>query len=512
MPGVYGGEIFGKDDYSSLFQTYIELEKLKMRKEEFGAQLEQRKAQQRKEQQVKDYKVGNAINATFDDNHLTTGTPADPVINARLTAMMDKYSKLYKDSRGSLDVTDMNMSINRDMMDIKAYYDSVNVIKSNAMKSADALAKQYPGFNKQELYQKAMDRALYKDGQVIQDLTDLDLQNDYVNDVVDNDYGSLHIGLQKTYDDWKKLPMTKKDRSIVTRDKTGAESRYTGNASFNEKYQDLMADPETGEPKIGLRTMPATTHSGASYIDKLTGQPVNTIDDQAFQDVMANRQAGAYVKRVADEKLAEIKAKNIPTDETDLSVLQKQAATQYLKDALGGGSAVFKSYKKEPVPRGRYRVGTATDPLPFNLDAMQQDAHGNRDLTPQIGGFTVKDPTSRSGSASAELWLTPDGGLIPRTYEVNSYGRRIKQNPDPKPLYGQSARNFINNNSGWPANSKKDMFKLLEQFNGKGEAPSFSNSDLPYSYDHLKNPKPVVSKPFSEKKSTKPSKKNSLNW
>lgn len=456
MANVYGGEIFGQMDLSNAYRAYRDQQALNLQEKRL-------KAQERREQDKKNYQISNAIRTTFDKNHLTTGTPADPVINAKLTSAIDKYTKIYADSKGSLDLTDMALGMQQDMAQVKAYSDSVKVMRDNAMKSADAVAKQYPGFNKQELYQKALDLGLYKDGKVLENLEDFDLQNDFVNQVIDKGYAGLNIGNNGLYKGINDLPLKTEQKQIVTRDKSGVENMYKGAVTYNDQFQTISYDKDTGEPTINLKTSPLANADGTPYLDKTTGAPVNAIDGATYDMVTGNRQFAARVNQIADEKIAALKAKNIPVTDQDVQNARMIAATEQM-DGVFKNRSKFETANKYPIPRGsRLRVGRASDLLPFNLEAMRVDAEGNRDLSNQLGGFTVANKSMRGGSATADLLLTPKGGLIVRRYKYNDRGDRTGSYDD-EPLYGQQARNFIEDNGGYPGNKKADLYKLLDLY------------------------------------------------
>lgn len=454
---IYGGEIFGNNAPSPYHIARDAMQ--------FDAQNKRIAQAERRAQQANDAKVGNAIRSTFDKNHLTTGTSADPVINGRLQDLILKYSNMYKESKGSLDATDMYTAMQGDMVQLKGYYDSVNTIKANAQKSAKALAKEYPGFNEHQLYQKAMDRALYKDGQVIQNVEDFDLNADYVNDVVDNDYASLNIGPKGMYSELQKLPLSTVDRDIITRDKAGLDVRHRGRATYNQDYQDISYDPVTGEPKVGLKTITVTRPDGTEYIDKSTGQPVKTIDETAYQSVTQNRQLNARVNQVADQRIAEMKAKGVAVDDADRNILRRQVATDEI-DGVFKNRTNFISSTKNPLPKGHGRkIGRATEMLPFDIDSAPSDSYGNRNLTGQVGNFTVYDATNRGGNAPAEVWITPKGGLLIKKHHLNEFGNRTGKVTE-NVYYGDQAQKFIQANGGWSGNNKKDLFKMLDLFDG----------------------------------------------
>lgn len=498
---AYGGEIFGNNNPSpyQIARDYMDMEmqERRLRQQELRAQA------------ANDAKVSNAIKATFDKNHLSTGTAADPVINAMLAKNIEKYAQMYKDSKGALDQTDIMTAMQGDMIKVKAYYDNVNVVKANARKAADEIAKKYPGFNAQELYQKAMDRALFKDGQVIQNMEDFDMQRDFVSDVVDNDYRSLNIGNNGLFTDIQKQPLTTEDQEIVTRNKSGFDVMHRGRATFNPNFQEVTYDKETGQPRIGLKTISVEKPDGTQYLDKLTGKPVNVLDEEAYNSLINNRQFRARVYQLADNKFDELQAKGVQLDESDREIFRREVATNELEGNFKNRTN-FISREKHPLPRGHSRrVGKANQLLPFDLDAAPTDAYGNKDITGQLGNFTVKDETARGGSTPAEVWLTPRGGLLIRTYELDHNGNRIKTRvngkdvPVPRPdrvYYGQAARYFIVANSGFSGNSKKDLFKLLDAFDGSGEqAPEYGG----YAEDGRR----VGKSEFTKVKDTKPESK-----
>ncbi|MGN6440201.1 MAG: hypothetical protein ACTHMM_26985 [Agriterribacter sp.] len=466
MPGVYGGELFGNNSPNP-YQIFRDQQMIDMQKQRLADQ-------DAKEQRRNDAKVGGAIRSMFDKNHLTTGTGADPVINEMLQGMIEKYSQRYQESKGSLTPGDLELDMQRDMMGVVAYHDNVKVIKSNAMKAAEAVSKQYPGFNKQELYQKAMDRALYKDGRVIQNLEDFDLQHDFVNDVINKDYATLNMNTDGMYSEFEQLKKTKEKRGIVTRDKSGVDNLVSGEAQYIPKYQELTYDEQTGEPKISLRTAPVNMPGGTPYIDKVTGAPVNAIDESTYQEMAQNRLLNARINQLADQRFNELTEKGIQLDESDRQVFRRQAATQQLNSQFEN-TTTFNTATKQPLPRGHhYRVGRSFEAIPFNIEAAPQDSEGNKDLTGQLGGFTIKDPTNRYGNTNAEIWLTPKGGLLVRSYELNKLGNRSHPRPD-QVYYGQAARNFVEANNGWSGNKKADLFKLLDLYDGTGGEPEIPN-------------------------------------
>ena len=496
---VYGGEIFGSNAPSP-YQIYRDQEAINMQNRRY-------EQQERKEQERKDARVTSLIRSSFDSNHFTTGTTADPVINEMLSNMVRKYRDMYVKSGKNLDAADMSLSMQRDIMEVNAYKDNVKVIKANVMKEADAIAKQYPGFNAQQIYQKAMDRALTRDGVPIQNIEDFDLSRSYANEVIDEDYGGLNIGQDKMFDNIKK-PSETQEMQIVTRDKSGNEFMVKGEAKFNPRFQELSFNPDSGEPTLKLKTTPVTTPDGQQYMDKQTGKPVEVLDDDAYEELIQNRQFKARTYQIADRRIADMEKAGIPVNDDDREILRRQAATEQVGGVFGNKKAFTKS-EKSPLPKNsRYKVGKASEMLPFNLDAAPVDESGNKDLTGQVGGFTIKDQDSRYGNTPAEVWLTPSGGLLIRSYRLDERGNRMGRKPD-RVYYGQNAKNFVESNNGWSGNNKKDLFKLLDLFDGSGEAPVYEvpKSDLfPDPYKEVKGRTGQGKK--SETPAQKQSKKN----
>lgn len=505
MAGVYGGELFGNNSPNP-YQIFRDQQMIDFQKQRLAEQ-------DAKEQRRNDAKVGGAIRSIFDQNHLTTGTSADPVINSMLRGLIDKYSQRYQESKGSLTPGDLELDMQRDVMNVTAYQNNVNVVKNNALKAAEAVSKQYPGFNKQELYQKVMDRALYKDGKIIQHLEDFDLQHDFVNDVINKDYGSLNMSTDGMYSEFEQLKNTKEKRGIVTRDKSGVDNLISGEAQYIPKYQEVTYDEQTGEPKISIRTAPVNNPDGTAYVDRASGAPVNAIDESTYQEMSQNRLLNARINQLADQRFNELTEKGIQLDENDRKIFRRQAATQQLNSQFENRTS-FNTATKQPLPRGhRYRVGRSFEAIPFNLEAAPLDAEGNKDLTGQLGGFTIKDPKNRYGNTNAEIWLTPKGGLLVRSYELNKLGNRSNARPD-QIYYGQAARNFVEANNGWSGNKKADLFKLLDLYDGSGGEPEIPNRfdfNKPLFGPGSTSTTPSASTP-AKKSAPATSKKEKINW
>jgi len=455
MPGPYGGELYGRSTPTP-YQFMRDQEALDLQDRRYNYQLKQARLRN-------NAKVSATINNAFDTTHLSTGTSADPIINAKIKSLIDKYQKMYMDSKGTLDAADMSLAMQSDMMNVKAYHDSINVIKANVQKEANAVAKQYPGFSPQELYARSMDRALYRNGKVVENFEDLDLNADYVNDVIDNDYSSLHVSNKGMLDEYQKMKPTEKTLGIATRNTVGQDVWTKGTARYFPKFQDLTYDPRTGEPKIGLKTLTVKTPEGNTYKDKVTGNPVDVIDEPTFQEVTQNRQLAARINQLADQQADALQARGVFLNDADRNILRRQIATQQL-DGVFGNKSLFLQSNKYPLPKDhRYKLGRVYDPTNLDLDAMRTDSVGNRDMTSQLGGWQIKDSTLPAGHQNAEIWLTPRGGLMIKAHDYDQYGR-IMRARDPIEFNGEKARRFIRDSGGFSQNKKQDVLALLDLF------------------------------------------------
>jgi hypothetical protein len=308
-------------------------------------------------------KANKAALAKYAENKFNTkdylsGTVADPNITQQTADALNQVNSFISQNKGATE-SQIQLIASPLVRKIADYSEKSKVLKSQ-MESGIEQMKGKKGVDVDKFRTQFINRAWgVKDGQVPDNLNNVDITHNYVDDVLNNDdiYNA-----EAVRESIKNIPLSDYQYSQTTRDKAGVQKSTLYDVKSQDVYQPIKdaSGKPTGdfEPKYVPFTNgnEVVMHEWIGDGGEKTKAPIKLLDEDAFNKIFSptNNPTAAALLRNEVKKHTEGKT---PIDSSQAEYLARALAYNLVKDNMTGAPSIkVKEEQKQPIVKNTTNV------------------------------------------------------------------------------------------------------------------------------------------------------------
>lgn len=356
----------------------------------------QRKQQQDNEDMVK------YMTQQLDFNKFATGTAADPVINDGLNGMFMKYADRIKQNKGE-SMSNILFDMQQDVNKLKGYSTNVKALREQIDGNVNKYAQGAKDIDANVLKRDALSSALFKidpsTGQpTLKDPTEIDLQQDYVGEIIKNRPEDVFGKSLFWMNDRVKAMEEVKQTGKTGVDNNGVKRTMKWSANL-KPFEEIVTDPKTGSV-TGVRMKTKT--------EKINGKDVTTLAPEVYQAMFGGTEdefrIRAIMRRQAKENGVYVDP-NTPEGE----VMKRAVAYDLLKAFRPQGDFTLERDENEDVWKSKQNAGITIN--------VKGDGSGSKTTgTDYVDAYNEIDELTKVAFAKGKA--TRANALTTKSYEA----------------------------------------------------------------------------------------------
>jgi hypothetical protein len=356
-------------------------------------------------------KVNQAALAKYAENKFNTkdylsGTVADPNITQQTADALNQVNSFISQNKGATE-SQIQLIASPLVRKIADYSEKSKVLKSQ-MESGIEQMKGKKGVDVDKFRTQFINRAWgVKDGQVPDNLNNVDITHNYIDDVLNNDDIYNAEAVRESIKNAKPIDY---QYSQTTRNKAGVEKSTLYDAKSQPFYQPITDDSGKPTGQFEPKSVPFTDndqvvmHEWLGDTGEKTKAPIKLLDQNAFEQIFSptnNPAAAAYLRNEV-KKHTEGKA---PLNSSQAEALSRAIAYDLVRDNMTEPASIkLKEEQKQPITKISVSTGGGDKTLKFRdiykevIDRFEKEAEGV-----ERGGRAAFVPINN---------LEPDAGTI----------------------------------------------------------------------------------------------------